>query len=116
MEVFWHAVVADQVQMVDLGLNADQIREVTAVILLVPGGLFDFAGWPRWGTGVYVQNWFTSLWGSIGYLIPFMVLELVWGCFFRSFSIKTAVLVGCVLLALAAWPSRYYSHGWRCDW
>ena len=35
--------------MVDLGLNADQIREVTAVILLVLGGLFDFAGWPRWG-------------------------------------------------------------------
>ena len=76
---------------------------MTAVILLVLGGLFliSLAGLGG-AIGVYVQNWFTSLWGSIGYLIPFVVLGIGLGMLFPDrFPLKRAVLVGCVLLALA---------------
>lgn len=74
-----------------------------AVILVVLGALFviSLAGLAG-SIGVLVQNWFTSLWGSIGYLIPFLFLWVGIGLFFPDrWPMKRATIFGLILLVLA---------------
>lgn len=86
----------------NLGLSTEQAREIAAVLILVLAGLFLLSLVGIGGrVGTLVVSLFTSIWGSVGYIVPVVLLIVGLAMLFpERFPLRRATGVGLALLTV----------------